>query len=86
MHLQQAATCDLIQPSRAIAAIYSDQESIRQKFSVFTRRYLDNQKISSTDFQALTDLTRDLVDVPLVKVEDEVVKIQNAYEEALNKI
>jgi hypothetical protein len=71
---------------RAVAAIFSDQESIRQKFSAFAKGYLDNQKISSSDYQVLTDLTKDLVDVPLINVAEEIVKIQIAYEEAISKI
>ncbi|MFA6385022.1 MAG: hypothetical protein WCY10_06645, partial [Candidatus Omnitrophota bacterium] len=71
---------------RAVAAIYNDQETVKQKFNAFVKRYLDGQKISSDDFQALTDLAKDIIDVPLITVEEEVVKIQNAYEEALIRI
>jgi hypothetical protein len=69
-----------------MTSVMPEQEAVVKEYSKLTQSYLDNGQISQADMQALNDLTASLTDAPLVKVSEELAKIQTAYEETVSKI
>ena len=72
--------------ARAVASVMADQEPVVDSYNKMTQSYLDSNQISKDELEALNDLASEISDVPLVKVSDEISKIQVSYEETVNKI
>jgi len=72
--------------AKAVASVMADQAPVVDSYKKLTQSYLDSNQISKDDLAALNDLTSQISDVPLVKVSDEISKIQVAYEETVSKI
>jgi len=68
--------------SRAIAAVYQDQETVKDKY----QKVAQNSGLSKADLNELSKLDAEVAEIPLVVTTAEVAKDQIAYEEAVNKI
>jgi 6-phosphofructokinase/fructose/tagatose bisphosphate aldolase len=72
--------------AKAAASVMADQAPVVESYKKMTQNYLESKKISQEDLDSLNDLASEISAVPLVKVSDEVSKIQVAYEETVSKI
>ncbi len=72
--------------AKAIAVIFNDQAGVRSEFKEMVRAWAEKGLISAADARSLEDLTKQLSDIPLVSVSEEVAKYQIVYEETMNKI
>jgi len=72
--------------AKAVTSVMKDQAEVVESYNKLTQSYRESGEISQGDLRALNDLTSDFSSVPLVKVSEEVSKIQVAYEETVSKI
>jgi len=72
--------------AKAVTSVMKDQVAVVESYNKLTQSYRESGQISQEALRALNDLTSDFSSVPLVKVSEEVSKIQVAYEETVSKI
>jgi len=69
---------------KAVATVLNDQEAVVNAYMELVSQY--GGQISESDMQALTDLTKDLSDMPLILITDKVSEDQIAYQETSDKV
>lgn len=72
--------------AKAVTSVMKDQPAVVESYQKLTKSYRESGQISQEDLEVLNNLTSDFSSVPLVKVSEEVAKIQVSYEETVSKI
>jgi phosphoenolpyruvate synthase len=69
---------------KAVATVLKDQDTVVDAYMELARQY--GGQISESDMQAVTDLTRDLSDMPLVLITGKVAEDQLTYQATADQI
>jgi 6-phosphofructokinase/glyceraldehyde-3-phosphate dehydrogenase/erythrose-4-phosphate dehydrogenase/fructose/tagatose bisphosphate aldolase len=72
--------------AKAVTSVMKDQPAVVESYNKMTRSYRESGQISQEELGVLNELTSDFSSVPLVKVSEEVARIQVTYEETVSKI
>jgi glyceraldehyde-3-phosphate dehydrogenase/erythrose-4-phosphate dehydrogenase len=69
---------------KAVTMIFSDKQEVVDAYMQMAQQY--GGRISDAEMKQLIDLTEQLSEVPLFRVDDEIAAMQITYEDTLNKI